>query len=67
MFVALWRSRFLMYEKYEGVAFRWAARCLVRLGLWAEARRARGAERRKEIDEAQLQRRLRAYREVASL
>ena len=41
MFVALWRSRFLMFEKHESAAFRWAARRLVRLGLRGEARRAR--------------------------
>jgi N-acetylglucosaminyl-diphospho-decaprenol L-rhamnosyltransferase len=67
MFVALWRSRFLMFEKHEGPAFRWAARRLVHLGLWSEARRAREACRRGEIDEAQLEARLAAYREVAAL
>jgi N-acetylglucosaminyl-diphospho-decaprenol L-rhamnosyltransferase len=67
MFVALWKSRFLMFEKYEGVVFRWAARQLVRLGLWVEGRRARRAYRRREIDAAQLQGRLAAYQEVAAL
>lgn len=67
MFVALWRSRFLMYEKHESAAFRWIARRLVRLGLGSEARRAEAAHRRGEIDTAQLQRRLEAYREVAAL
>jgi N-acetylglucosaminyl-diphospho-decaprenol L-rhamnosyltransferase len=67
MFVALWRSRFLMFDKYESVAFRWAAQWLVRLGLWAEARRARAAHRRGEIDAAQREARLAAYREVAAL
>jgi len=55
-----------MYEKHERGAFRWAARCLVRLGLWAEGRRARRAYRRGEIDAAQLQGRLSAYQEVAA-
>jgi N-acetylglucosaminyl-diphospho-decaprenol L-rhamnosyltransferase len=67
MFVALWKSRFLMFEKHEGVTFRWAARWLVRLGLWAEGRRAKRAHRRHEIDAAQLQGRLAAYQEVAAL
>jgi N-acetylglucosaminyl-diphospho-decaprenol L-rhamnosyltransferase len=67
MFVALWKSRFLMFEKHESVAFRWAARRLVRLGLWAEGRRARRSHRCHEIDEAQLQGRLAAYQEVAAL
>ncbi len=67
MFVALWRSRFLMFQKHNGAAFRWAARRLVRLGLWAEARRARAAYRRGEIGDEALARRLKAYREVAAL
>jgi N-acetylglucosaminyl-diphospho-decaprenol L-rhamnosyltransferase len=67
MFVALWRSRFLMFDKYEGAAFRWAVRRLVRLGLWAEARRARAAQRRGEMTGEALAGRLAAYREVAAL
>jgi N-acetylglucosaminyl-diphospho-decaprenol L-rhamnosyltransferase len=67
MFVALWRSRFLMFEVHESPAFRWCARRLVRLGLGAEARRARAAHRRGEIDGGQLERRLSAFREVAAL
>jgi N-acetylglucosaminyl-diphospho-decaprenol L-rhamnosyltransferase len=66
MFVALWHSRFLMYNKHESVAFRWAARRLVRLGLWAEGRRARRAHRHGEIDATQLQGLLAAYQEVAT-
>ncbi len=67
MFVALWRSRFLMFEKHHSAAFRRAARWLVRLGLWAEARRAQAAYRRGEIDAAEVQGRLAACREVAAL
>lgn len=67
MFVALWRSRFLMFDKHEGAWFRWAARRLVRLGLWAETRRARAAHRRGEIADEALASRLAAYREVAGL
>ncbi|MFC2023643.1 glycosyltransferase family 2 protein [Chloroflexota bacterium] len=67
MFVALWRSRFLMYGKHESPAFRWAARRLVQLGLWAEARRARAAFRRGETDRDALERQLAAFREIASL
>lgn len=67
MFVALWRSRFLMFEQHESAAFRWWARRLVRAGLWAEARRARAAHRRGEIDEGQLELRLSAFGEVAAL
>jgi N-acetylglucosaminyl-diphospho-decaprenol L-rhamnosyltransferase len=67
MFVALWRSRFLMFEKHETAAFCWAARRLVRLGLWAEARRAVAAQGRGEISQAELEGRLAAFREVAAL
>ncbi len=67
MFVALWRSRFLMFEKHESVAFRRAARLLVRLGLRSEGRRAKAAHRRGDIDSAQLKGRLAAFQEVAAL
>ena len=67
MFVALWRSRFLMFETHESAAFQWSARRLVGLGLRAEARRAKAAHRRGEIDACQLEQRLAAFREVASL
>jgi hypothetical protein len=67
MFVALWRSRFLMFKKHEGWLFRRLARRLVRLGLWAEARRARVAHRRGELGAEALAKRLAAYREVAAL
>jgi N-acetylglucosaminyl-diphospho-decaprenol L-rhamnosyltransferase len=67
MFVALWRSRFLMYEKHEGSAFIHAARWLVRLGIWAETRRLRAAHRRGEVSTNELEKRLLAYREVQAL
>jgi N-acetylglucosaminyl-diphospho-decaprenol L-rhamnosyltransferase len=67
MFVALWRSRFLMFDKHEGAAWRWTARRLVRLGMSAERRRATAAYRRGQISEVDLQGRLAAYREVAAL
>ena len=67
MFVALWRSRFLMFETHESGAFRWCARRLVRLGLRAEARRARAAHQRGEIGADQLAQKLAAFREVAAL
>jgi GT2 family glycosyltransferase len=67
MYVALWRSRFLMFEKHERAAFRWAARRLVHLGLWAEIRRAQAAFRQGKLDATSLQSRLAAYQEVAAL
>jgi N-acetylglucosaminyl-diphospho-decaprenol L-rhamnosyltransferase len=67
MFVALWRSRFLMYEKHEGTVFIRAARWLVHLGLQAETRRTRAAYHRGEMSESELENRLAAYREVHAL
>ena len=67
MFVALWRSRFLMFEKHKGATFRWAAQRLVGLGLWAQTCRARAAYRHGDITAADLDARLAAYREVAAL
>jgi N-acetylglucosaminyl-diphospho-decaprenol L-rhamnosyltransferase len=67
MFVALWRSRFLMLDKHHSAAFRWLARRLVRVGLWAETRRATAACRRGEISAQEMAGRVAAYREVAAL
>ncbi len=62
MFVALWRSRFRLFSKHYGLFFNQAARFLVRLGLQAEARRARRTESGKALD-----RRLSACRQVREL
>lgn len=67
MYVALWRSRYRFFRRYYPAAWRAAARAIVRLGLWAEARRARRAMARGEITREELERRLAAYREVARL
>ena len=67
MYVALWRSRLRFFERYYPTPWRIAARALVRLGLWAEARRARQAAARGEITADERDRRLQAYREVKTL
>ncbi|MGD8397641.1 MAG: glycosyltransferase family 2 protein [Anaerolineae bacterium] len=67
MLVALWRSRYLMFDRYQGPLFGWLARRLVRLGLWAEARRARAAFRSGSISAEELARRTEAFREVVAL
>jgi N-acetylglucosaminyl-diphospho-decaprenol L-rhamnosyltransferase len=64
MFVALWRSRYRLFAKHDGAFFLWVARQFVRLGLWAEARRARQRAARGEIAADELERRLAAYWEV---
>jgi len=62
MFVALWRSRFRLLRKHYGPVFNLVARLLVRLGLWAEMRRARQSE-----SGVALEQRLSAYRRVWEL
>jgi GT2 family glycosyltransferase len=67
MYIALWRSRFRLYHKHRGWAFRLAARALVNIGMAISARRARTAAHQGALDEETLQHRLAAYRQVASL
>jgi GT2 family glycosyltransferase len=62
MYVALWRSRFRLFEKHYGPVFNLAARWLVRLGLWAETRRARLSQSGEALED-----RLSAYRQVRDL
>ncbi|MCD6289061.1 MAG: glycosyltransferase family 2 protein [Anaerolineae bacterium] len=67
MYVALWRSRYRFFHRYYPAAWRVLARSIVRVGLWAEARRARQAMTRGDISREEMDRRLAAYREVARL
>jgi N-acetylglucosaminyl-diphospho-decaprenol L-rhamnosyltransferase len=67
MFVALWRSRYQLFEKHYSRLFQRAARRIMRLGLGAEVRRARAAARRGEITENELTSRLRAYQQVREM
>jgi N-acetylglucosaminyl-diphospho-decaprenol L-rhamnosyltransferase len=67
MFVALWRSRYLLFAKHYSRAFRGLARRLVHLGLRAEMRRSQESAARGEIAAEELERRLAAYREVWGL
>ena len=67
MFVALWKSRYQLFEKHYSRLFQWMARRIVRLGLWAEARRARAAARWGEITESELNSRLTAYQQVKEM
>jgi len=63
MFVELWRARWRLFNKHYSPAFRWAAKHIVRAGLWNEARRARAHL----VTQDELVRRLDAYRRVAKL
>jgi hypothetical protein len=67
MFVALWKSRYLLFEKHYSHFYRWAVRRIVRLGLRAERRRALAAYEQGEISEAELESCLAAYRTVAEM
>jgi GT2 family glycosyltransferase len=67
MFVALWKSRYQLFEKHYSHLFHWIARRIVKLGLWAEVQRARAAARRGEITESELTSRLTAYWRVAKM
>jgi GT2 family glycosyltransferase len=67
MFVALWKSRFLMFEKHESAFYRRALHTMVRFGLWTLRRRARAAYRQGRLSSEELEGRLAAYREVAAL
>jgi GT2 family glycosyltransferase len=63
MFVALWRSRFRLFAKHYSPAFNRVAPGVVRLGLWAEERRARAAGSSAQ----ELAARLEMYRRVREL
>ncbi|MFZ2358339.1 MAG: glycosyltransferase family 2 protein [Anaerolineae bacterium] len=60
-FTALWQSRLRYFRRYHGAAFNRAAAALLRAGLRAEARRARGQA------PADLPQRLAAYTEVDAM
>jgi len=67
MFVTLWRSRFLLFEKWYSPWFNAIARRIVRLGLWWKTRQARRAADGGQMTPEELEGRLRAYQEVAAL
>jgi N-acetylglucosaminyl-diphospho-decaprenol L-rhamnosyltransferase len=60
MFVELWRARFRLFGKHYSRAFRWAARWIVRAGLWNEARQARAGR----VTQDELEKRLDAYSQI---
>lgn len=64
MFVELWRARWRLFDKHYSPRFRWAARQIVRLGLWNETRKARAAARAGTVTQDELARRLDAYAKV---
>lgn len=67
MFVALWRSRYRLFEKHYSHLYQRAVRIIVRVGLRRDAGRTRRALRRGDIDPNEAERRLAAYRLVMEM
>jgi hypothetical protein len=67
MFVALWRSRFRLFEKHLGPLHRRLIGWIVRLGVQRERLRATSQASSGEMPMAELVSRLAAYEEVAEL
>ena len=61
------RSRFRLFSKHYGPRFVWAARHIVRLGLWHQTRQAKRQALAGLLDEGELNSRLAAYRRVQEL
>ncbi len=67
MFVALWRSRFRLYEKHRGARYAAAVRRWVRMLMRLDARRIEGRLARGEIAEDEARALLSAYARAAEL
>jgi GT2 family glycosyltransferase len=66
-YVVKWQSRYRFFAAHYPPWWQAANRLLVRLGTWAEARRARQDCERRVITETELEERLTAFRQVAAL
>ncbi|MGB5933708.1 MAG: glycosyltransferase family 2 protein [Anaerolineae bacterium] len=67
MYVELHRSRYRLYEKHHGPAFRLMSRLIVGLGVRREMLKARREARQGKVAEGKLEKRLDAYRQVLEL
>ena len=67
MFVALWQSRFRLFQKHYSPLYRFLVRHIVRAGLRRSTSGVRRQRRSGELGEAESRRRLQAYREVLEL
>lgn len=67
MYVELHRSRYRLYEKHYGPAFRFMARLIVGLGVRREMLKARREARKGRVTEGELEKRLDAYQRVLEL
>jgi N-acetylglucosaminyl-diphospho-decaprenol L-rhamnosyltransferase len=64
MVVALWRSRFLLFDRFYSRAFRWAVQRVVRAGMKTRADQAQAALERGELTAADAAALVDAYRTV---
>jgi len=67
MFVALWRSRFLLFDKHYSALYRCLARRIVRAGMRKEIRNVRRQVADGVLDRDGAERRIAAYRQVMEL
>ena len=67
MIVALWRSRYILFQKHYSPLYRWAVRRLIRAGMRSKVRRARQAVRRGEMAEQDAGPIIKAYRQVIAM
>jgi len=67
MFVALWSSRFQLFERHYGSCYRWAVRRIVRAGLGRERRRVLQQRAEGRMSEDSAQARLAAFDQVRAM
>ena len=67
MVVALWRSRYILFEKHYSTLYRFAVRQIVRAGMRAQIRRARDALQQGKLDAADASALIEAYRQVIQM
>ena len=67
MFVALWRSRYRLFEKHYGPFYRWAVRRIVRAGVRHEMGRVARALKKGELSAEEAERRFVAYHQVLEM
>jgi GT2 family glycosyltransferase len=67
MVVALWRSRYLLFERFYSRAFRWAVRRVVRAGMRTRVRQAQRAVVRGALDAEKAAVLVDAYRQVIEM
>jgi len=67
MYVALWRSRYLLFSRYYPRAYQWAARRIIRAGVTRDMRRTLREVRTGALVPEAAEPRLKAYRQVLEM